>query len=268
MNHKNSSIEWNDGRIVIRLAYDDEVTTYDNNGNDNGTKTQTLHFCYAIEIGKTDFVINPQESPLSSSNNPAYIAHLSAKTEMQNAPVLKNNTTYVPYEYIDRMLGLNMRGLDSDGIYGPYNIICIVDIENPVTYITPALTWPSESETISNTFGKKVHPITGEERMHNGMDISAPENSPVISTTYGEVINTGFDKEFGNYIIIENDNGVKAYYGHLSAIEVATGDKVKQRAVIGKVGKTGTATGANLHFEIQINDEYYNPELFFTNTKN
>lgn len=264
MNHKNSSIEWNDGRIVIRLAYDDEVTTYDNNGNDNGTKTQTLNFCYAIEIGKTEIVINPQESPISSSNNPAYIAHLSAKTEMQNAPVLKNNTTYVPYEYIDRMLGLNMRGLGSDGVYGPYNIICIVDIENPVTYITPALTWPSESETISNAFGKRVHPITGEEKIHNGIDISAPENSPVLSVTYGEVTDTGFDKKFGNYIIIENDNGVKAYYGHLSAVEVAKGDKVNQRAVIGKVGKTGTATGANLHFEIQINGEYYNPELFWS----
>ena len=264
MNHKNSSIEWNDGRIVIRLAYDDEVTTYDNNGNDNGTKTQTLNFCYAIEIGKTEIVINPQESPISSSNNPAYIAHLSAKTEMQNAPVLKNNTTYVPYEYIDRMLGLNMRGLGSDGVYGPYNIICIVDIENPVTYITPALTWPSESETISNAFGKRVHPITGEEKIHNGIDISAPENSPVLSVTYGEVTDTGFDKKFGNYIIIENDNGVKAYYGHLSAAEVTKGDKVKQRSVIGKVGKTGTATGANLHFEIQINGEYYNPELFWS----
>lgn len=266
MNHKNSSIEWNDGRIVIRLAYDDQVTTYDNNGNDNGTKTQTLNFCYAIEIGKTEFVINPQESPISSSNNSAYIAHLSAKTEMQNAPVLKNNTTYVPYEYIDRMLGLNMRGLGSDGVYGPYNIICIVDNENPVAYITPALTWPSESETISNAFGKRVHPITGEEKIHNGIDISAPENSPVLSVTYGEATDTGFDKEFGNYIIIENDNGVKAYYGHLSAVEVTKGDKVNQRTVIGKVGKTGTATGANLHFEIQINGEYYNPELFWSNS--
>ncbi len=267
MNHKNSSIEWNDGRIVIRLAYDDEVATYDNNGNNNGTKTQTLNFCYAIEIGKTEIIINPQESPISSSSNPAYIAHLSAKTEMKNAPILKNNTTYVPYEYIDRMLGLNMRGLGSDGVYGPYHIICIVDIENPVAYITPSLTWPSESETISNSFGKRVHPITGEEKIHNGIDISAPENSPVLSVTYGEVIDTGYDKVFGNYIIIENDNGAKAYYGHLSAVEVAKGDKVNQRAVIGKVGKTGTATGANLHFEIQINGEYYNPELFWTNTQ-
>ena len=263
MNHKNSSIEWNDGRIVIRLAYDDDVITYDNNGNENGRKIQTLNFCYAFEIGKTEFVINPQESPMSSSNNPAYIAHLSAKTEMRNAPLLKNNTTYVPYEYIDRMLGLNMRGLGSDGVYGPYNIICIVDIENPIAYITPALTWPSESETISNTFGKRVHPITGEERIHNGIDISAPENSPVISSIYGYVTDTGYDKKFGNYIIIENDNGIRVYYGHLSSVEVEKGDKVKQRAIIGKVGKTGMATGANLHFEMQINGEYYNPELLF-----
>ncbi len=124
--------------------------------------------------------------------------------------------------------------------------------------------WPCESTTISNSFGKRVHPITGEERIHNGIDISAPENSSVISATYGEVIDTGYDNKFGNYIIIENDNGVKPYYGHLSTVEVAKGDKVKQRAVIGKVGKTGTATGAHLHFEIQINGEYKDPEQIFS----
>ena len=123
--------------------------------------------------------------------------------------------------------------------------------------------WPCESTTISNSFGKRVHPITGEEHIHNGIDIIAPENSPVVSAIRGEVTDTGFDNKFGNYIIIENDNGVKVYYGHLSAVEVEKGDKVEGNAVVGKVGKTGTATGANLHFEIQINEEYKDPEQIF-----
>jgi len=124
--------------------------------------------------------------------------------------------------------------------------------------------WPSESTTISNGFGKRVHPITGEEKTHNGIDISAPENSLVVSSIQGKVIDTGFDNKFGNYIIIENDNGVRCYYGHLSSVEVAKGDKVKGNTVVGKVGKTGTATGANLHFEIQINGEYKDPEQIFS----
>ena len=141
-----------------------------------------------------------------------------------------------------------------------------LDLDNQASNKINSFIWPSESTTISNSFGKRVHPITGEEKTHNGIDISAPENSPVVSSIKGEVIDTGFDNEFGNYIIIENDNGVRCYYGHLSAVEVAKGDKVELNTVIGKVGKSGTATGANLHFEIQINGEYYNPELFWSNS--
>lgn len=141
-----------------------------------------------------------------------------------------------------------------------------LDIDNQASNNINSFIWPSESTTISNSFGKRVHPITGEEKTHNGIDISAPENSPVVSSIKGEVIDTGFDNEFGNYIIIENDNGVRCYYGHLSAVEVAKGDKVELNTVIGKVGKTGTATGANLHFEIQINGEYKDPEQIFSPT--
>lgn len=141
-----------------------------------------------------------------------------------------------------------------------------LDLDNQASNNINSFIWPSESTTISNSFGKRVHPITGEEKTHNGIDISAPENSPVVSSIKGEVIDTGFDNEFGNYIIIENDNGVRCYYGHLSAVEVAKGDKVELNTVIGKVGKSGTATGANLHFEIQINGEYKDPEQIFSHT--
>jgi len=74
---------------------------------------------------------------------------------------------------------------------------------------------------------------------------------------------TGFDSNFGNYVVIENDSGVRLYYGHLSSVEISEGDIVKQKDVIGKVGKTGKATGANLHFEIQINGEYRDPMEFW-----
>lgn len=148
-------------------------------------------------------------------------------------------------------------------------LVSIIDVEDNTTEDTNksntinSFIWPCESTTISNSFGKRVHPITGEEHIHNGIDITAPENSPVVSAIRGEVTDTGFDNKFGNYIIIENDNGVRCYYGHLSDVKVAKGDKVELNAVVGKVGKTGTATGANLHFEVQINEEYKDPEQIF-----
>jgi len=132
--------------------------------------------------------------------------------------------------------------------------------ESPLSSTGNSILWPTDSKTISNGFGKRVHPITKEESVHNGIDIVAPENSPVFSATHGRVTETGFDSKFGNYIVIQNDTGVKTYYGHLSSIDVSKGDTVAQKDIIGKVGKTGTATGAGLHFEVQINGEYQNPE--------
>lgn len=238
MDNEENKIVWDNGKVYVTIV--GNATTY-----------------YMIEINNNLLGIS-HNRPFTNTSQ------MTMSISLTTSPaILRNGATYIPYDFVDYMLN---RGMVSHIENGPYKITCIVKGEPNLAYITPTFTWPSESETISNAFGKRVHPITGEERIHNGIDISAPENSPVISATYGEVIDTGYDKEFGNYIIIENDNGVKVYYGHLSAVEVAKGDKVKQRAVIGKVGKTGTATGANLHFEIQINGEYYNPELFWSNS--
>lgn len=125
--------------------------------------------------------------------------------------------------------------------------------------------WPTESTKVTRGLETRVHPITGEVKHHNGVDISADENSPVFSAISGEVTKTGFDTEFGNYVIIQNSSGIKTYYGHLSSVEVKNGDITEPKTVIGKVGKTGTATGACLHFEIQINGEYMNPEQLISN---
>lgn len=236
MDNKENKMEWSDGKIFVTVIGD--ITTH-----------------YRIEINNNQLGISHAE-PFTNNSQMTMGLSLTAASV-----VLRNSTTYIPYEFIDYMLHRGMVSNIKNEI--PYNITCIVNGATNVAYATPAFTWPSESETVSNAFGKRVHPMTGEEKEHNGIDIAASENSPIISATYGEVIDTGFDKEFGNYIMIGNDNGVKVYYGHLSDVEVAKGDKVKQRAVIGKVGKTGAATGANLHFEIQINGIYFNPMYFW-----
>lgn len=142
-----------------------------------------------------------------------------------------------------------------DGTCTTYNGMPVYEISNELSFV-----WPVESKKISQGFGKRVHPITGEVKEHNGVDIQAEENSPVVSAVSGIVSEAGYDTDFGNYIITQNDNGVKVCYHHLANIFVSKGDKVEQNQTIGSVGKTGKATGPHLHFEIQINGEYFNPE--------
>lgn len=266
LTHKNSSLEWNEGRIIINLSYDDEVSTYDDNGNENGTKFQTVNYCYAIEIGKAWYILNPEDALPFTTTNPVYKEYFNTKIDLENAPVLKGSTTYVPYEYIDHFLDISMAGLGPLGVDGPYDITCIVDTENPVAYVTPCLFWPANTKihgTVSREFGTRVHPITGEQKTHNGVDIIAKENSEVVTAIRGKVTEVGFDDELGNYVVVANDSGVSTLYGHLSSVDVKEGDYLHKRANIGKVGKSGTATGAFLHFEIKINGVYYDPMKFW-----
>ena len=113
--------------------------------------------------------------------------------------------------------------------------------------------------TITNHFGKRVHPITNEVREHNGIDIKAPEGTEVVSSMIGTVTDVGFDAEKGNYIVVEKDN-VKTIYSQLSATNVKKGDNISINQSIGAVGSTGNSTGAHLHFEVMIDGEYVDPE--------
>jgi len=135
----------------------------------------------------------------------------------------------------------------------------------PDTYVrvTPTLKWPCESDMISNPFGKRTHPITGEEMYHNGMDIKAEYGTDVYSAISGIVTEVGFDSERGNFVVISNKNNVVTLYGQLSESFVKEGDSVNSGNVIGKVGNTGRSTGAHLHYEVMINGERYNPELIY-----
>ena len=271
MNHKNSSLEWNDSRIIIKLAYDDAIENYDKQVQERkiavyGSENKTLNYCYAIEIGKAEYIINPEDALPFTTTNSVYKHYFNTKIDLENAPVLKGSTTYVPYEYLDLFLGKNMVGLGPHGVDGPYDITCIVDLENPVAYVTPCFFWPAENDidnSVSKGFGVKVNPATGEEIIHNGVDTVAKENSNVVSAIRGKVTDVGFDNELGNYVVVENDSGVSTLYAHLSSVDVAVGDKLYKRANIGKLGKTGSATGAFLHFEIKINGVYYDPMKFW-----
>ena len=256
-------------RIIIKLALDDAIDNYEELVQKRkiavyGSEIKTLNYCYAIEIGKTEYIINPEDAfPFKSE---IFKTHFNTKENMKNAPILKGSTTYVPYEYIDKFLDHHMNGVGPFGVDGPYNITCTVDSENPVAYVTPCFFWPAENDidnSVSKSFGVIVHPLTGEKLVHNGIDTIAKENSNVFSAIRGKVTEVGFDDELGNYVVVANDSGVSTLYGHLSSVDVKEGDYLHKRANIGRVGKTGNATGAFLHFEIKINGVYYDPMQFW-----
>lgn len=90
-------------------------------------------------------------------------------------------------------------------------------------------------------------------RQHKGIDLAAPEGTPVVAAMGGEVITNGWDAGgYGHWLAIRHPNGDETRYGHFSEKSpLKVGDQVSQGTPIGKVGNTGRSTGPHLHFEIR-----------------
>lgn len=122
---------------------------------------------------------------------------------------------------------------------------------------------PLNYRRISSHFSKaRKHPILKIVRPHYGIDFAAPQGTPVSSAADGVIIKKAYEKGIGNYIKIQHNNPrFVTLYGHLSrfARGMAVGVRVKQKQVIGYVGKTGLATGPHLHYTFYDNGKPIDP---------
>lgn len=116
-------------------------------------------------------------------------------------------------------------------------------------------------------FGTRIDPFTGETRMHQGIDVSAPEGTPIRAVSEGVVSFAGSRGGFGNLVVIDHANGLQSYYAHQSVIGVAVGDQVAAGTEIGAVGSTGRSTGPHLHFELRRDGEPVDPAPYFGGTR-
>lgn len=112
---------------------------------------------------------------------------------------------------------------------------------------------------LTSPFGYRNDPFTGARSFHSGIDLAAPIGTSVKATLDGRIAETGFNRIFGNYVIITHDRGYQSLYGHLSAIYVKRGQYVTQGAIVGAVGNTGYSTGPHLHLSIYKNGGLINP---------
>ena len=123
---------------------------------------------------------------------------------------------------------------------------------------TVAMVTPTEGR-ISSPFGYRVHPITKKYGIHNGVDIAAPEGSPIAAAFNGTVEEIGYNEKRGNYIVLSHGANTRTLYLHCSEIFAEKGAVIRAGEIIAAVGRTGWATGPHLHFSITINGVYYNP---------
>ncbi len=230
-------------------------------GNQN--KTATLNFDYragyiynkvsslkkAINEGKINY-----DSVMTPKKAEALIDELFDRKKQINDILLFTDNTE---ENLDTPI-VNAEFIQSNKYYWPIGSNTITTV-NGVTF---AADKPA-SIKINSYFGYRNHPISGEYKMHKGVDIAGEEGKTnVIAAQSGKVdkiVNKcytgklGCGDGYGNYIRIAHPDGKYTLYAHLykNSMTVSVGEEVAQGQVIAKVGNTGNSTGAHLHFEVR-----------------
>lgn len=119
---------------------------------------------------------------------------------------------------------------------------------------------PLRSYTLTSPFGMRIHPISGKEKMHEGVDMAAPQGTPIYAAKSGKVSRTSYQAGgAGYYVSINHGDGFSSIYMHMTHYIVSAGQYVNAGQVIGYVGSTGGSTGPHLHFGIAYNGTYVNP---------
>lgn len=120
------------------------------------------------------------------------------------------------------------------------------------------LAWPADGPATSG-FGPRIHPVTGEHRLHAGLDIGAPAGHEVRAAAAGVVSFAGTLSGYGSTVTIDHGGGVSTLYAHQSVLGVRSGEAVSAGEQIGQVGSSGLSTGPHLHFEVRVSGRAVDP---------
>ena len=118
---------------------------------------------------------------------------------------------------------------------------------------------------LTDGFGGRSDPFTGEPGTHNAIDISSAVGQPVRAPADGLVVKSEWANGYGNVIYLSHGYGYSTRYGHLSSFKVHAGDRVKRGDILGYVGTTGRSTGPHLHYEVRLNNNPVNPLEYILN---
>ena len=119
---------------------------------------------------------------------------------------------------------------------------------------------PLKAGTLTSPYGERNY--NGSQQFHKGMDIAAEQDSEIAAVWNGTVIVAEQEPSYGNYIILQHDDGYTTLYAHCNKLLVQKGDIVKAGNVIALVGQTGDADGCHLHLEIKKEDKNLDPAAF------
>jgi len=114
--------------------------------------------------------------------------------------------------------------------------------------------WPLDGGRVSDTFGGA--------RGHGGIDLAAPAGTNIYAADDGVITFAGWHSSYGNYLIIDHENGYQTLYAHCTTLLAGVEQEVSRGQLIALVGTTGHSTGNHLHFEVRFNGTRLDPALY------
>lgn len=127
-----------------------------------------------------------------------------------------------------------------------------------------SLVWPLATDrgaVLSSVYGPREHPVDDTRRFHAGLDLRAPEGTPIYAAGAGRVTKSGVGGAYGNVVVVDHGGGLVSLYGHNRENLVREGDLVRRGQVVALVGHSGNATGDHLHFELRWRDGTVDPRV-------
>ncbi|NED96954.1 peptidoglycan DD-metalloendopeptidase family protein [Phytoactinopolyspora alkaliphila] len=140
----------------------------------------------------------------------------------------------------------------------------------PPPDIDATLAWPVANPRITSPYGTRVHPITGERRLHDGTDLAAACGTPIRAPASGRVTAVGMRGPYGLQVAVDHGTlgsvALETSASHLSRPAVRQGQRVDAGTVIGWSGTTGLSTGCHLHFMVHANGHVTDPVQWLPRT--
>jgi murein DD-endopeptidase MepM/ murein hydrolase activator NlpD len=242
-------------------------------------KFELMRENYKLLNGKLG-AVEEQLSALEKRDNEVYRSIFeqnplpdSARAKLIQKQKEFDKVTAINDEGLGKEIATQLNNLDARITYqfGSYNAIeKLIQNQGAKIASIPAIQPVSNKELtrIASGFGMRIHPIYGIAKMHNGLDFTAPQGTPIYATGDGEVTTAGVGGGTGNHVIINHGYGYETVYMHMVRIKINVGAKVKRGEVIGWVGSTGASTGPHCHYEVHINGTPVDPVYFFYNDLN
>jgi murein DD-endopeptidase MepM/ murein hydrolase activator NlpD len=122
---------------------------------------------------------------------------------------------------------------------------------------TPAI-WPVLGH-ITDSFGERLDPFSGEGAFHTGVDVASDYGAPVHATADGVITTAQNHSGYGRVVVIDHGFGITTWYAHLSSFSAVPGARVKRGEVVGYTGISGRSTGPHVHYEVRMNNAPINP---------